>query len=125
MYEDFSTLLRSYRERRGRSRNALARQAGVDPAYLTHIENRNRGAPSVHIVEALARQLRLSELEWDRFLFAADCIPLSLRHVGEWEDTLFDVARVLANPNLTVKERDAFRDVVRTVAARWSQTAHT
>jgi transcriptional regulator with XRE-family HTH domain len=59
---------------RCRSRNDLARSAGIDPAYVTRLE-RGNGSPSRSVTLALSQVLDLDVDETDRFLFAAGLAP--------------------------------------------------
>jgi len=122
MREDFPTLLRSFREAAGRSRNNLAHEVGVDPSYLTRIEHGDREPPRQHIVEALARALRLSLPDRNRLLVAAGYAPLSVVQLGAWDDALQAVADVLNDIRLSPEERNEFRSVVRLISARWRGT---
>src|SRR3954465_7524511 len=119
MRDEFPALLRSFRERGGRSRNALAHEVGVDPSYLTRIEHGDREPPRQHIVEALARALRLSLPDRNRLLVAAGYAPLSVVQLGAWDDALQAVADVLNDIRLSPEERNEFRSVVRLISARW------
>lgn len=119
MVEDFPQLLRGYRERTGRSRNNLAYEVGVDPSYLTRIEHGDREPPRQHIVEALARALRLSVPERNRLLVAAGYAPVSIVQLGAWDDAFQAVADVLNDHQLSDEERNEFRLVVRSISARW------
>jgi transcriptional regulator with XRE-family HTH domain len=56
------------------SRSALARMAGIDPAYICRLE-RGSKPPSRTVVLALAEVLDISQNETDRFLFAAGLAP--------------------------------------------------
>lgn len=123
MREDFPTLLRTFRERVGRSRNNLAQEVGVDPSYLTRIEHGDREPPRQHIVEALARALRLSLPDRNRLLVAGDYAPLSVVQLGSWDDALQAVADVLTDSHLSPEERNEFRSVVRSISARWRAAA--
>lgn len=123
MREDFPTLLRTFRERVGRSRNNLAQEVGVDPSYLTRIEHGDREPPRQHIVEALARALRLSLPDRNRLLVAGGYAPLSVVQLGSWDDALQAVADVLTDSHLSPEERNEFRSVVRSISARWRAAA--
>lgn len=118
MRDDFPTLLRSYRERSGRSRNSLADEVGVDPSYLTRIEHGDREPPRQHIIEALARVLRLTVPERNRLLVAAGYAPVSLVERG-WCNTFQAVSDVLDDLNLDDQERETFSRVVCEIAMRW------
>lgn len=119
MKDEFPTLLRSYRERAVRSRNALAHEVGVDPSYLTRIEHGDREPPRQHIIEAIARALRLTIQERNRLLLSAGYAPLSLMQLDNWDDCLQAVTDVLNDIHLSPEERDEFRAVVRLISARW------
>jgi transcriptional regulator with XRE-family HTH domain len=122
MRDDFPILLRSFREKAVRSRNALAHEVGVDPSYLTRIEHGDREPPRQHIVEALARALTLSVQDRNRLLVAAGYAPLSVVQLGAWDEALQAVADVLNDAHLSPEDRDEFRSVVRTISARWRGT---
>lgn len=117
--DEFPTLLRDFRERNGRSRNALAHEVGVDPSYLTRIEHGDREPPRQHIVEAITRALRLSVSERNRLLVSAGYAPLSVVQLGSWDDALQAVADVLNDLELSPDERNEFRSIVRMIAARF------
>jgi transcriptional regulator with XRE-family HTH domain len=119
MRDEFASLLRSYRERSNRSRNNLAHEVGVDPSYLTRIEHGDREPPRQHIVEAIARALRLSIADRNRLLVAAGYAPLSVVQLGTWDDALQAVADVLNDGRLSAEERQQFKDVVQLISARW------
>jgi len=119
MREEFPSLLRSFREAAGRSRNNLAHEVGVDPSYLTRIEHGDREPPRQHIVEALARALRLSLPDRNRLLVSGGYAPLSVVQLGSWDDALQAVADVLNDIRLSPEERNEFRSVVRLISARW------
>ena len=70
-----ATLLRTHREASGLSQNELARQAGVDAAYINRIEGRQQWKPSAAVTSALARALGLDDIETDRLLLAAGFAP--------------------------------------------------
>jgi len=119
MREDFPSLLLTFRDRAGRSRNNLAHEVGVDPSYLTRIEHGDREPPRQHIVEALARALHLSVTDRNRLLVSAGYAPLSVVQLGAWDDALQAVADVLNDLRLSPEERNEFRSVVRMISARW------
>jgi transcriptional regulator with XRE-family HTH domain len=123
MRDEFPVLLRGFRERIKRSRNALAHEVGVDPSYLTRIEHGDREPPRQHIVVALARALRLPSQERNRLLVAAGYAPLSVVQLGTWDDAMQDIADVLNDIELTVEERNEFRGVVRSICKRWRSTS--
>lgn len=112
-------MLRSFRERAVRSRNALAHEVGVDPSYLTRIEHGDREPPRQHIIEALARALRLTIPERNKLLVSAGYAPLSVMQLGVWDDALQAVTDVLNDIHLSPEERNEFRSVVRLISARW------
>lgn len=115
----FPVLLRAFRERAGRSRNRLAHEVGVDPSYLTRIEQGSREPPRAHIVEGIARRLRLSLPERNRLLLAAGYAPASLVQLGRWDACLQAVSDVLNDSLLSEPERDEFRQLLCLLASRW------
>ncbi len=118
----FGRALREARVRAGLSQNALARRAGIDPAYVNRIEAAPAAAPIVPrrpIVEALARALELSRIEADRLLLAAGMAPARLLEPGVWDATVSLVVEVLADPRLSRDDRAEFRQVLRLIAERW------
>jgi transcriptional regulator with XRE-family HTH domain len=74
--ETFGQMLRAHRIRAELSQNALARAAGIDPAYVNRIE---KGIFEGHVrrgvVLSLANVLEMSDALTDRFLFAAGLAP--------------------------------------------------
>lgn len=69
-----ATMTRARRSAAALSMNALARAAGIDPAYVLRIE-RGTHRPSRSVALELARVLGLDALETDRYLFAAGHAP--------------------------------------------------
>ena len=64
-------------EKRGISLNQLAQKAGLSPAYLSRIMNRQRGLPSDRAILRLAQVLDLQPNE--RLLIEAGRIPQDLQ----------------------------------------------
>jgi transcriptional regulator with XRE-family HTH domain len=120
--DEFPELLRMFRERAGRSGNALAREVEIDPSYLSRIEHGDREPPRPQVVAALAQALGLSVLDRNRLLLAAGHAPLSLVQLGHWDPALQAVVDVLTDIHLTSDDRDEFRTVVRAIAAHWGRT---
>jgi transcriptional regulator with XRE-family HTH domain len=75
--EGFINLLRGAMERRGISLNQLANRAGVSPAFLSRILNRERGLPSDKIILCLAELVDLQPPQ--RLLIEAGRIPEELK----------------------------------------------
>jgi transcriptional regulator with XRE-family HTH domain len=71
--EGFIRLLREYMEKREISLNQLAVQAGMSPAFLSRIMNKQRGLPSDEAILRLARVLDLEPNE--RLLVEAGHVP--------------------------------------------------
>ncbi len=120
MAETFGVMLRRYRERvePHLSCNRLANRIGVNPSYLLRICNGERRSPGDHIVDALARELRLTLHEWDELRMAAGYSPQSVNGSG-WSPALHLVAQVLNDPMLTPEDRAAFEATVRNIAEHW------
>ena len=94
----FIALLRSGMEDRKISLNQLAEKAGVSPAFLSRILNRERGLPSDKAILRLAQVLNLEPPESAliaagripeelRPMLAKPQIPLLLRATGKLSDT--------------------------------------
>src|SRR5688500_9100048 len=99
----FADQVRQARLRVGLSQHALARRAGIDPAYVNRIEAAPRDAPVVPrraVVESLSTALDLTRLETDRLLLSAGMAPARLTVAGVWSATLSLVADVLSDERL-------------------------
>jgi transcriptional regulator with XRE-family HTH domain len=122
----FGALLRSLRVRMGFSQNHLARLAGVDPAYVNRLERappESTSLPSRKVVMALAESLEAGPVDVERLLVAAGLCPESILRLGGWDQSLGDIAAVLADGNLTSDDRAELRELLRIVAARWRSSA--
>ena len=122
----FGALLRSLRVRMGLSQNQLARQAGVDPAYVNRLERagpESSSVPSRKVVLALADSLDAGPVDVERLLVAAGLCPESILRLGGWEQSLGDIAAVLGDERLTSDDRAELRELLRIVAARWRSVA--
>ena len=118
----FGALLRSLRVRMGFSQNQLARMAGVDPAYVNRLERapaESSSLPSRKVVLALADSLEDGPVDLERLLVAAGLCPESIVRLGGWDQSLGDIASVLADDCLTSDDRAELRELLRIVAARW------
>jgi transcriptional regulator with XRE-family HTH domain len=73
----FIKMLREGMERRKISLNQLAEKAGVSPAYLSRILNKERGLPSDKAILRLAEVLDLQPRE--RLLIEAGRVPANLK----------------------------------------------
>ncbi len=118
MNESFAKLMEEFRQRIGMSRHRLAVEAAVDPSYLVRISSGDRVPPRVHIVESMARVLRLSASDRNRLLTSAGYAPAEVTSIG-WSSALQAVADVLTDVNLTPEERDAYTNVIQQISARW------
>src|SRR4051794_17944363 len=118
----FGALLRSLRVRIGFSQNQLARRAGVDPAYVNRLERApatSTSLPSRKVVLALAESLEAGPVDIERLLVAAGLCPESIVRLGGWDQSLGDIASVLADARLSSDDRAELRELLRIVAARW------
>ena len=75
--DGFVTVLRTGMERRRLSLNQLAERAGVSPAFLSRILNRQRGLPADPTILRLAHVLDIQPPE--RLLIEAGRIPAALQ----------------------------------------------
>lgn len=112
----FGALLREYREARRRSGNSLAIEAGVSPSYIVRLEQGGREPPRRHVVDGLARALRLTGVEAGALFVSAGYSPPGLT---EWDPVFQAVAEVLSDNRLSIAERAEFAELVRLAAARW------
>jgi transcriptional regulator with XRE-family HTH domain len=96
--DEFGALLRAWRERAGLSQNALARQMGVNPAYVNRLEHGGRGAHNRELVEKVADALRLSPAERDQLLGLGGHWPSAIERLGPDDPTLGLVADLLGRP---------------------------
>jgi transcriptional regulator with XRE-family HTH domain len=118
----FGALLRSLRVRMGLSQNQLARQAGVDPAYVNRLERASPSSsslPSRKVVLALAETLEAGPVDVERLLVAAGLCPEAIVRLGGWDASLGDIADVLADSRLSHDDRAELRELLRIVAGRW------
>jgi transcriptional regulator with XRE-family HTH domain len=118
----FGALLRSLRVRIGLSQNQLARRAGVDPAYVNRLErasSTSTSLPSRKVVLALADSVEAGPVDVERLLVAAGLCPESIVRLGGWDQSLGDIAAVLADARLSTDDRAELRQLLRIVAARW------
>lgn len=74
--------LRDLRKATGLSQNGLAREAGVNVAYINRIENGRYVCPSRQIVLSLVLALRINRPEADRLLWLAGLATLE-----DWQTT--------------------------------------
>jgi transcriptional regulator with XRE-family HTH domain len=115
----FAAMLRGFRERSGRPRNALAHEVGIDPSYMTRLEQGDRDPPRPAVVGAIAAALHLSIVDHNRLLVAAGYTPFSVLQLGDWNATLQAVTDVLNDQGLSEAERTEFGKVVESIAIHW------
>lgn len=114
--QSFGTAMERFRVDRGLSRNRLALSSGIDPSYLTRCARGERNPPRRPIVEAMARTMCLKEPERRVLLAAAGYVD---REVSLWDGCLIDVATVLQDEEIPLKERAEFRAVLSALARQW------
>ena len=96
-----------------RSQSAVARQTGIDRAYVHRILRRGI-VPSRSIVVRLAEALELDGTRRDRLLVSANHRPEGLT---DWDETVALVADVLGDHGLSATHRRQFGDAVRALAS--------
>lgn len=74
----FGDQLKQYRNRAGLTQRQLAEKAGLDFTYVSKIENGKVPPPTRDTVEALAKQLKLSDAEHLEFVALAGTIPIDM-----------------------------------------------
>lgn len=120
--QSFGQLLRTLRTREGLSQNALARRAGVDPAYVNRLERApptSTALPSRRVVLSLASALDVSRTSTERLLVAAGLCPEAIVRLGSWEPCLGNLADILGDPAVSADDRAELRELLRIVTARW------
>jgi hypothetical protein len=79
--------------------------------------------PSRKVVLALAESLEAGPVDVERLLVAAGLCPESIIRLGGWDQSLGDIAAVLADGRLTSDDRAELRELLRIVAARWRSSS--
>lgn len=114
--ESFGEQLYRHRTRTKLSQSALAVAAGISKAYLSELENGRRRPPPRRTAHRLAKALRMSKLESDRFVAIAvigrgserpdDELPDDVRHlITDLRAYAFDLpARFIAALRKSIKE---------------------
>ncbi len=117
--DTFGSLLRAYRESKRLSQNALARQVGVNPAYVNRLESGERRPSQRHYVLDIARALNLGEEETNRLLEAGGHLPSGFDRMDVRDPTQRLVAEILTDETIPRAERDEFRQIIALVGRRW------
>ena len=120
----FGATVKALRQSAGLSLNALARGAGVDPAYIHRIESRGARRPPLprrSVVIAIAVALGSSPRQTDQLLALAGHTPAALLELGGWDQTLAAVAELLADRTLSAPAKAEFRVMLRLLARRWGR----
>lgn len=115
----FARLLYEHRRAAGKAGFVVAREAGVNPSYLTRIENGDRDPPGRSIVDALVRALDMDPVDQSDFYVAAGLIPPVITHIGGWPQALEVVSGILADPTIPEDEKREFRRTILAIARRW------
>src|ERR1700738_3584191 len=120
----FGATVHALRLQAGISLNELARRAGVDPAYVHRMEAQGPKRPPLPrrpIVLALAAAFGSDSRQADQLLALAGHAPAALLELGGWDNTLANVAELLADPSLSGPAKAEFREVVRILSRRWAR----
>jgi len=120
----FGAAVLARRRELGISLNALARRAGVDPAYIHRIESTRAARPPVprrSVVLSIARALQLDSRHTDQLLALGGHTPAALLELGGWDATLASVAELLADASLSGPARAEFREMVQLLVRRWAR----
>lgn len=120
----FGAAVHALRQQAGLSLNALARRAGVDPAYIHRIEARGGKRPPLPrrgVVLSIAAALGSDVRQSEQLLALAGHAPGALLELGGWDSTLASVAELLADRSLSGPARAEFREMVRLLARRWAR----
>ena len=111
MSGELGALVRHLREAQGMSQRALARAAGVTPAYVSLIE-RGRRAPDRAVVEKLERALSASPADADALLHAAGYATASRSAPRPPDGATADVDRLLHESGLAPEQRAAVKSLM-------------
>lgn len=96
----YGNALRQYRQGRGISQRALAREIGLNPTLVNRSEAGDRGPGSPDEVASIARALKLTASEHDHLLVLAGYWPAAFLALGPADPTLRAVARALTDTSL-------------------------
>lgn len=121
----FGAAVKALRQDAGLSLNALARGAGVDPAYIHRIEARGAQRPPLPrraVVIAIAAALGSTPRQTDQLLALAGHTPAALLELGGWDQTLAAIAELLGDRALSAPAKAEFREMVRLLARRWGRS---
>lgn len=116
--ETFGGFLHGQIQARGMSRNQVAHLAGIDTSYITRAVHGTRTPPRLHILESLARVLRLAPYEANRLYVLGGCAP----RIDDWSPVLQAVTDVLSDPMLSEAEIEEYRALVLAISRKWRAT---
>jgi transcriptional regulator with XRE-family HTH domain len=114
--ETYGQLLERYREARGISQRALAREIGLSHVLINRSEKGERPPAGTDEIAAIARVLHLTQEEHDHLLAAAGFWPGAFVALGPTDPTLRQTAAVLADPAIPDQAREEFRRAVAALA---------
>jgi UTP--glucose-1-phosphate uridylyltransferase len=107
--------IKSHRTAKGLTIRQLARDVGIHPSYLSHIE-RKRRKPSPEILDGIASVLNLSNKE-RRILFQEmEYERLDAAKTNHWTDP---ITRTLNDHRIPLVERERLRNVLNESVERW------
>ncbi len=112
-------LIKYYRERAGVSQNALARNIGVNPAYINRLEKWGKGTNNRELIEHVAAALDLGPHERDQLLAMAGHLPIAFSQLGPGDETLLLVADILTDESIPSADKEAFRLHVKLASKPW------
>ena len=121
----FGGAVRALRQQAGLSLNALARLAGVDPAYIHRMESvggKRPPLPRRGVVRSIAAALGCDPRQTEQLLALAGHAPGVLLELGGWDNTLASVAELLSDRSLSGPAKAEFREMVRLLARRWARS---
>jgi transcriptional regulator with XRE-family HTH domain len=114
--ESYGRVLERYREERGVSQRALAREVGLSHVLVNRSEKDERPPAGPEEIAAIARALELTEEQHDRLLASAGYWPAAFLALGPADETLARVAGVLADPSVPEAAQQEFRRAVDALA---------
>jgi len=118
--EDFSALLKRYRNRAGLSQSELARRAGISASYVNRLEEGERQPPSRSVVLQISEALRLDSTATDALVLAAGYARerqavLSIEH-----PILGLMADILQDDHVPEEELELLRLQLELMKRRWN-----
>jgi transcriptional regulator with XRE-family HTH domain len=118
---EFSDLLKTYREQARISQRALAQASNINQAIISRFENGDRGPSGSEQVLAIVKALELDKDRADALLSSAGYWPQVFVTLGPDDPTLLEVARLLANDQISSARRERFRRLIAILVEEYAE----